>query len=258
MCLLALAIGQHPLYPLVIAGNRDEYHARPSAAAAPWPDHPQIVGGRDLTAGGSWMAASLGGRVAMVTNIRRPGASKGRSRGHLVREALLDHADPEHSLARLRASAADYSPYNLIFGRGQQLAFVNSDGNSIACMPAGIYGLSNATLDTLWPKVGKLREALARWCARGDCEESILFEALADTETAADPDLPDTGVGLTMERMLSAPFITGSSYGTRSSTLYTLDQQGRARLHERRFGADGVFIDRAALEWQISAPADGA
>ncbi len=257
MCLLALAIGQHPLYPLVIAANRDEYHARPSAAAAPWPEHPQIVGGRDLTAGGSWMAASLSGRVAMVTNIRRPGASKGRSRGHLVREALLDDRDPQHLLAQLRASAAEYSPYNLIFGRGQQLAFVNSDGDSIACLPAGTYALSNATLDTPWPKAGKLREALARWCIEDGDDESALFQALADTETAADADLPDTGVGLTLERMLSAPFITGSSYGTRSSTLYTLDQRGRARLHERRFGPDGVFIDSAALEWQISAPADG-
>lgn len=253
MCLLALALGQHPLYPLVIAANRDEYHARPSMGARHWQEHPQIIGGRDLAAGGSWMAASLSGRVAMVTNIRRPGAIKGRSRGHLVLEALLDDGDPEQSLAQLRASAAEYSPFNLIYGHGTTLAYVNSDGDGSASLPTGIYGLSNATLDTPWPKVGKLREALTRWCARGQDEESILFAALADTEPAANADLPDTGVGLTLERMLSAPFITGSSYGTRSSTLYTVDQQGRARLHERRFGPDGVFIDSAAFEWQVAA-----
>lgn len=253
MCLLALAIGQHPSYPLVIAANRDEFHARPSAGAAHWQVHPQIIGGRDLDAGGSWMAASLGGRVAMVTNVRRPGAGKGRSRGHLVCDALLDEYDPERRLAQLRASAAEYSPFNLIFGRGTDLAFVNSDGDSIDTLPAGVYALSNASLDTPWPKAEKLRAALGRWCAEGATDESPLFDALADTDIAADAKLPDTGVGLSLERMLSAAFIVGSSYGTRSSTLYTLDQQGRARLHERRFGPDGVFIDSAAFEWQVAA-----
>lgn len=254
MCLLALAIGMHPRFPVVIAANRDEYHDRPSAPAAQWQDHPQIVGGRDLSAGGSWMAAAVDGRVALVTNIRRPGATPGRSRGHLVRDCLLAEAQVDELLAKILPAASEYSAFNLIAGHAAELSYIGSDSPEITRLQSGIHTLSNATLNTPWPKAERLRAALLDWCDQASTDQASLFDALADTRPAADAQLPNTGVDLAIERMLSAAFILGDHYGTRCSSIYTLDHAGNANLHERRFGPNGTALGASDLQWSMTKP----
>lgn len=251
MCLVAFAIGLHPRFRLAIAANRDEFHARPSAAAARWADHPSVFGGRDLSSGGSWMAADMRGRVALVTNIRRLPFATGRSRGHLVRELLGLDATIDDQLTRLQRRAGEFSPFNLVAGCVDRLQHLNSLTGVVTPLTQGIHVLSNDTLDTPWPKALHLRTAMERWSAAADPHCDALFDALGDRRQAADHALPDTGVGLERERFLSAPFIVGEPYGTRCSTVYTLDHDGQARLIERSYGPLGAPQGAVELNWRV-------
>jgi uncharacterized protein with NRDE domain len=240
MCLIVVAWRTHPDFPLVVAANRDEFYARPSAPAAPWAEDPRVLGGRDLEAGGSWLAVREDGRFAAVTNVREPGVPRaGRSRGLLVRDFLLGGQGAGPYAAGI--PGGDYPGFNLLLGDGRSLWYRSNRDGAPRDLPAGVYGLANQLLDTPWPK---LLAAKARFSAALESlpDTGPLFELLADPETVPDPLLPRTGLAPEWERMLSAVFVRSDTYGTRASTVLGLGRDGGLRLEERRFGAQGAWV----------------
>jgi uncharacterized protein with NRDE domain len=256
MCLILLAHDVHPTYRLVVAANRDELYARPTEPAGFWDDAPGVLAGRDLTAGGTWMGITRGGRFAAVTNYRdtAPPPAGAPSRGHLVGAFLRGDAAPAAYLEALADTAAGYAGFNLLVGDGEALGWISNRGGAPRMLRRGVYGLSNALLDTPWPKVvrGKsaLRDALA---GPEEGMERALFAALRDEAWAPDEALPDTGVGIERERALSSLFIVSPEYGTRASTVLLVARDGRALFVERR-----VTPGRAEMEerrFELPAPA---
>lgn len=249
MCLVAFAWNVHPRWRLVLAGNRDEFHGRPTAPLATWPDS-EILAGRDLRSGGTWVGLGRRGRVAVITNVRDGLAPAfiGPSRGALPVEFLHGDAPALSHAAALSSTAGDYAPFNLVVADVEGCAYVGNHPASGAHVVApGVHGLSNGAFDAPWPKTRRLREALQAWLAAGDDDPAPLWQALADERPAPDADLPETGVGLDLERRLSPAFIRGRDYGTRASTLVLIDHDGLSRIHERRFGPDGVFAGETVL-----------
>lgn len=235
MCLILVAWQVHPDWPLVVAANRDEFYARRSAGADFWPDHPGVLAGRDLEAGGTWLGISRTGRFAALTNYRDPAANRpdAPSRGHLVADFLTGHLGIDDYLAAL--SPADYNGVNLLLGdatgNGRLLAFSNVSMEKHEVAP-GVYGLSNALLDTPWPKVGAGKTAFeAALAALPD--EIGLWRLLRDDTIHPDDALPATGVPLEWERLLSAAFIRGTDYGTRCSTVLKVGADGTTSFDEQ-------------------------
>lgn len=244
MCLILLAHDAHPRYRLVVAANRDELYARPAAPAAWWPDAPEVLAGRDLRGGGTWLGVTRGGRFAAVTNFRETAlaAPDAPSRGHLVGGFLRGADTPGAYLGALAARAGEYAGFNLLVGEGGGLRWLGSRGGAARALEPGVYGLSNALLDTPWPKVVRGKAGLAVALAGGgEVDPAALFRVLWDAEPAPDAHLPDTGVGLERERMLSSPFIRTPDYGTRASTVLLVGRDGRVRFVERTVvpGEDG-------------------
>jgi len=249
MCLLALAWKTHPRWQLLMAGNRDEFHARPTAALAAWPapDH-GLLAGRDLRSGGTWAGVGPGGRMAVVTNVRDPLARQtGPSRGALVADYLRDTAPAALAADALAARAADFAPFNLLLADRDSCQFLGNHPAGRQALAPGVHGMSNGPLDAPWPKTVRLNAAVQAWIASGSDDLSPLWRALADETRADDSALPDTGIGLARERWLSAAFIRSPEYGTRASTLIALDANGEGFIHERRFGPDGGCIGETRL-----------
>ena len=242
MCLIAFALGVHPRWPLVLIGNRDEFHARAATPAEFQPDAPHVYGGRDLEKQGSWLQVSENGRLAAVTNVRVGlGAEPApRSRGHLVADFVRSGARAAEWLEALAPAAAQYGRFNLLAWDGREAWIAGNHPRwSNARIAAGVHGVSNGAFDEEWPKVRRARAALTRWLAADEGGVEPLFDALADERVAPDEQLPDTGVGLELERALSPPFILGERYGTRCSSV-VLVGEGHVRFVERRFGPEGL------------------
>jgi uncharacterized protein with NRDE domain len=232
VCLILIAWQAHPDYPLVVAANRDEFYARRTASADFWPDHPQILAGRDLEGDGTWLGITRTGRFAALTNYRDPASHKPQapSRGKLVADFLAGDATIETYLDALDATA--YNGFNLLLGDGRKLvAFSNISMQRHELAP-GVYGLSNALLDTPWPKVGAGKTALSGALAALP-DESALFQLLRDATHHPDAALPATGVSLEWERLLSAAFIRSPEYGTRCSTVIKVGAGGTASFDEQ-------------------------
>ena len=249
MCLLAISWRSDPRFPLVLIANRDELHARPSAPVARWEDAPQVLGGRDLDFGGTWLGVSEAGRLAAVTNVRGPrdpGEHRtGASRGLLTRDFLTGDLDAE-TLGRTDLDR--YNPFNLIAIDGAQAWFLtNRPAADVRPLAAGLHGLSNGPIDDVWPKTLCAKTALANWLVSGADDPAPLFAVLADETVAPDQDLPDTGVGLERERALSPAFVRGEVGGTRCSTVILVDSRGAGRMLERRFGPLGASLGETAL-----------
>lgn len=257
MCLIAFAWNAHPRWRLLLAGNRDEMHARPSAALARWDDLP-VIGGRDLQAGGTWLGVTDAGRCCVVTNVRDPRDPQlGVSRGMLVTDYLHGDVDARTHAAQLLHSAAAYRPFNLLtFDAHDAFYLGNRPEPSAQPVEPGVHGLSNADFDTPWPKTRVLMQRLQQWLERADDEDfAPLFEALADESVASDGQLPDTGVELALERQLSAAFIRSEQYGTRASTVVAIGHDGGGVIVERRFGPQGRFDGETRLSMTGGAPA---
>jgi len=238
MCLILVAWKVHPSYPLVVAANRDEFHARPTAVAARWSDAPQVIAGRDLEAGGTWLGVTDAGRFAAVTNVREPGKPKGpRSRGCLAQNFLAGEMSP----GDFAGSVADdqFSGFNLLVADTQTLCYRSNRDGAARALPAGVYGVSNHLLDTPWPKLMTAKARFAEALDRLPDEQSF-FDLLADDEIVPDDDLPATGIPLEWERRLSAVFVRSPDYGTRASTLLLRRRDGTGMLVERSFDATGA------------------
>lgn len=236
MCLVLIAYKHHPLYDLVLLANRDEFYDRPTSPAEFWEDQPNVLAGRDLRAGGTWMGITRQGRYAAVTNYReapREG-SAAPSRGALVAGYLLGNASPEAYMERLRSQGARYNGFNLLVGDREHLYYYSNREDIVRPLAPGLYGLSNHLLDTPWFKVEQGKAELeAALYGGGPLSPDDLFPILANEAPAPDEMLPETGVGLEWERVLSARFIASPSYGTRSSTVLLIERSGHVRFVEQ-------------------------
>lgn len=245
MCLLVLAWRTHARYRLVVAANRDEFHERPAAPLASWPDQPEIVGGRDLGAGGTWFAIDIRERLGIVTNFREFGRRRrsAPSRGGLIPAYLTGARPPGDHLRQLETDAPGYAGFNLLLADRESLWYASNRADAFAReLPPGIYALSNEFLDTPWPKVVRVRERFGALLSSSDDPSAIVagaFEMLADREPAPAESLPPGDLSPEWARKLSAPFIVDPGYGTRCSTVLTVTLAGATRIAERRFGADG-------------------
>lgn len=251
MCVVAFAWNAHPRWRFVLAGNRDEFHARPTAALAGWDDGSGIVAGRDLEAGGTWLGVDGRGRCALVTNVRdlrHP--QDGLSRGLLASDYLRGDEDAATRARALQSTASAYRPFNLLLVDARACAWIGNLPQVRMAMPgAGVHVLSNAQLDTPWPKAVALGDALRDWIdAGGDDDFAALFAALADGTRWPDARLPDTGIGLERERWLSSAFIRGEDYGTRASTVVALDHEGGGTIVERRWGPMGLALGETRID----------
>jgi uncharacterized protein with NRDE domain len=260
MCLIAFALDAHPAYRLVVAANRDEFYARPTAPAAWWGDAPGVLAGRDLREGGTWMGVTRTGRFAAVTNYRDPGLAQkagAPSRGALVADFLRGSGDAESYLRQLQERTTEYNGFNLLAGDEGGLFYLSNRAEGVRRLEPGVYGLSNALLDTPWPKVLRARSAMADALAvaDGDGWDAMLWEALADRVIAADDSLPDTGVGAERERLLSPPFIRTEVYGTRASTVLTIARDGAVRLVERSVAPGQEDWTESRHAFRIGEPA---
>lgn len=255
MCLILFAVNEHPEYALVLAANRDEFLMRPTAPAGEWSDEHGTLGGRDLKAGGTWLGVTRFGRLAAVTNVREPGVivENARSRGELVTGLLHSSVDPVACMKGLDGSV--YNGFNLLGYQDGAVYHGTNRGASgqlpeVRTMASGVHGLSNASLDTPWPKVVegtiRLSEALKNLDpARPDW--SPMLKLLSSVETAPDSRLPATGVPLELERALSPPFIRTKGYGTRCSTIVAIRHDGVCQFLERTFPSTDAsrFEDRS-------------
>jgi len=267
MCLIVVAWQSHPDYALVVAGNRDEFYARPAAPAQWWPDAPQLLAGRDLAEvigePGTWMGMAAGGRFAALTNYRAPSEKRtdARSRGELVADFLRGDAAPHDYLDTVSRDQGAYNGFNLLACDLRELWWYSNRGSARRPqrLAPGLYGVSNALLDTPWPKlrsrVGALAEALA--ADRGLPGTSITpyLDLLADERQAADFELPQTGVSPEWEKLLSSAFIRSPAYGTRASTVLRVRHDGRFDLCERSFDASGC-IGEVAYQGRMMLPHD--
>jgi uncharacterized protein with NRDE domain len=251
MCLVLVVWRTHPRYSCIIAANRDEFHARPTAPADWWQDRPQILAGRDLQAGGTWLGVTRTGRFAALTNFRDPGPRmpQAPSRGELVASMLEPGLSVEQGLSHLRAVSANYNGFNLIFSDGERLGVFESLHGSGRPLEPGIYGLSNHLLDTPWPKVQNAKNRLAAELESADV--ASLLAMLRDDRPAPDEQLPRTGVSLEWERLLSSAFVRAPDYGTRCSTIIRIERQGRAYFDEWSWDSAGADIGRVSRQFEV-------
>jgi uncharacterized protein with NRDE domain len=240
MCLILFAYHVHPSYPLIIAANRDEFYERPTAPAAFWEDTPSVLAGRDLEKGGTWMGVTRTGRFAAITNYRAPGHARpdAKSRGFLVSDYLTGTDAPQAYLEKIQHAREYYNGFNLLVGDTESLYYYTPLHNEIEEVSPGIHGLSNHVLDTPWPKVRKGTEKLKQALHDKIMNETILFSILSDAEEAPEEELPNTGIGKKWERLLSPLFIQSETYGTRSTTVLTIDNDNNVMFTERFFLPD--------------------
>jgi uncharacterized protein with NRDE domain len=247
MCLIVFANKILDDYKLIFAANRDEFYNRPSEQAEFWNEYPDLLAGKDLQAGGTWMGITKQGRFAAITNFRdlKNHRNDAPSRGNLTLDFLIDNISPEEYYNKLKPTLNDFNGFNLILGSVDELFYFSNKTVGLKKLESGVYGISNAVLDTSWPKVEKSKKNLKHLIEQKNIHPWEILNLLDDTSLAKDEELPDTGVGLELERMLSSIFIKSEKYGTRSSTIVTVDTDNNVRLVEKTYFANtGRFSNR--------------
>ena len=257
MCLILFANEPNSRYRLVLAANRDEFYSRPTAPATFWQEAPDVLAGKDLRSGGSWMGVTRSGKVAAITNFRGPSKvwEDAPSRGELVSDFLMSGESPDVFIDKLRPRAQTYNGFNLLLGSEEGLWWYSNRYDEQPYMiDPGIHGLSNHLLDTSWPKVECGKRALKHLVVgEKEITPEQVFSILEDRSPAADAELPDTGVGLELERVLSAPFIRTQDYGTRSSTVVLVECTGDLTFVERSFDPPGESQKETRYEFRIGS-----
>lgn len=256
MCLIAFAWNAHPDYRLIVGANRDEWHDRPASYAGWWNDHPQILAGRDLKAGGTWMGVTRNGRFAAVTNFRDPGDQKSTavSRGELVTAFLLGDSTPQIFLSAISVNAHAYNGFNLLVSDSSSLAYFSSRDRAIEILEPGVYALSNHTLNEPWPKVTMAKSALDAILQAEMPEKArqmAIYTFLSNSSLAPDATLPDTGVGIEWERMLSPALIVTAQYGTRASTMLSIANDDAVLFEEHTRSPDGAVSHVAEFRFDL-------
>lgn len=260
MCLIIFAFRSHREYPLIIAANRDEFYDRPTAEASFWEDAPEVLGGRDLKEGGTWMGIERRGRLAAVTNYRDPRFMKNAapSRGRLVSSFLTSEEEPVSFLRRVSEGAAGYSGFTLLLGSPEGLWCYSNAGGGITPVQPGIRGLSNHFMDTPWPKVERGKQMMTKLLDETDRPSpEMILDILEDAHHPPDHRLPHTGVGIELERMLSPLFITSPFYGTCSSTVLLVNREREVLFVEKdqRPGPSKRAVSRFAF--RLDGEGDG-
>lgn len=253
MCLIFLSVNNHHRYKLIVAGNRDEFYQRKTAPAHFWEDHPDILAGRDLEAGGTWMGISRQGRISVVTNYRdlknlKPVAT---SRGHLVSDFLLNGSKPDEYLQEVSSKGNKYNGFNLIVGNQDELHYYSNYKKGPEKISAGLHGLSNHLLNTPWPKVERGKQKVNSLLKDHDVDPTKLFEVLFNEQRAEDSQLPDTGIGLDRERALSSMFIKSPGYGSRCSTVILIDRTNKVYFSERVYDLETFDYSVNSFEFKI-------
>jgi uncharacterized protein with NRDE domain len=243
MCLAVLAAGVSADWPLIVVANRDEFHDRPTAVMQPWTDAPALLAGRDLQAGGTWLGVTTTGRVALLTNYRHPGQQKidAPSRGQLVQAFLAASLSAPAFLQQIESTAQAYNGFNLVVDDGQLLYWASNQIQPfLAPITPGIHGLSNALLDTPWPKTQKSTAAIAALLANDKAPDAAaLMAVLWDQSPVPDAALPQTGLDISRERLLARPFIVSPTYGTRCTTVLLRHRDGSQWVSEHSFDTAG-------------------
>ena len=252
MCLILFAWRAHPDYRLVLAANRDEFHQRPTLPADVWPRQPDLLAGRDLQAGGTWLGVTRSGRVAAVTNYREPLAPEvplERSRGELVTDFLTGHFPPLEQAERLRLSGGSYRGFSLLLGTPESLAYVSNRHERTLEIGAGCHGLSNHLLDTDWPKVHSGRARLEQLLDTDRIDPEALLDLLTERSLVPGDMPPGADDGEIRRHLMNHYFIVSPEYGTRSSTVVLMDGNARVTFIERRFAPDGSETGTSRFEW---------
>jgi uncharacterized protein with NRDE domain len=245
MCLIVFANKYHDKYKLIFAANRDEFYNRPTEAAHFWKDHPELLAGKDLQAGGTWIGVTKSGKFAAITNYRDMQNTKENapSRGKITLNFLLSDISPENYFSQIKSELKNYNGFNLILGNIDNLFYISNIKSELTKIESGIHGLSNAFLDTSWPKVKKSKLKLEDAINSRHISEEGLMKILDDKSFAEDENLPETGVGIELERVLSSAFIESDKYGTRCSTVLLVDKNNNVKFVERTFiPAESRFI----------------
>ena len=253
MCLMILAWQTHPEFPLIVVANRDEYHQRPSTPLHFWTDAPDILAGRDLKGGGTWLGVNRNGRWAGVTNYREGRENPApRSRGDLTREFLQGGMPAVDYAGQVIRHGADYNGFNLLVGDSETLAYCSNRHSAAKILPPGIYSLSNHLLDSPWPKAEHAKAALTALLQKQQTPDfSSLAACLQRQAPFADEVLPDTGVGIALERMLSPPFICGHEYGTRCTSVLLMSRAGTMEMTEQNYQPGGRPGQRLSFTFSL-------
>lgn len=254
MCLIVFAYKSHPRYDLILAANRDEFYGRPTRAAQFWHDHPHVLAGKDLTAGGTWMGINKQGRFAALTNYRDPAMSRKNppSRGQIVLQYLARSCAPATFLQNLQSRAHLYMGFNVLTGTPNTLLHYSNIRKKINRVEPGVHGLSNHLLDTPWHKVQQSKQELSALIRSDSVTDHALFDILLNDKPAPDERLPDTGIPQKLEKTISPVFIKTDAYGTRSSTILLIDKKGRVTFEERRYNeATDSFESPVRFEFSI-------
>ena len=237
MCLILFAYEMHRDHRLILGANRDEFYERPTAPLDWWEDHPTVLAGRDLRGGGTWMGISRTGKLAGITNFRDPAGLKNNapSRGALVSDFLCGDEPARSYLEKVHLASEVYNGFNLILGDATGLFYYSNYQNEIHQLTPGIYGLSNRFIDSPWPKVETGKAHLTKLIQQGTVDDESIFNLLKNRQQPLEDQLPDTGVGMEWERILSPLFIHSDIYGTRSSSVIRMGKEGRIQFSERTF-----------------------
>jgi uncharacterized protein with NRDE domain len=255
MCLITLAYKTHPDYPLILTANRDEFHHRPAHPAHWWPDAPHVVAGKDLSAGGSWMASDQAGRLIALTNIRigrSTPSENALSRGKIVSEFITQQIPAEQYLTQLSDKCSLFSPFNLLIYENGKLFYFNSLNQGFLPLPPGTYGLSNAFLDTPWPKVQASKTLLKKAVIEDNLSPDHLTSILLDRAPYATDLLPNTGIPDTLEHVLSSSFIVGNNYGTRCTSVFWQNNTGKCLFRETNWFVTGEVASQQDFTWNVS------
>jgi len=239
MCLIVFSYKNHPSYKLIVAANRDEFYKRPTRVAQFWKpeDYPHILAGKDLQANGTWMGISKTGKWGALTNFRDPSNIKSNAptRGTLVLDYLKSNISANEYLESLDSSTKHYNGYNLLVGETDSLFHYSNENHQRTEITHGIHGVSNALLDTSWPKLDYAKTELERITSNKEFDKEELFNILRNSERAPDSELPSTGIPYEWEKAISSVFIKTENYGTLCSTLLLIDYDGNAQFIERRY-----------------------
>lgn len=253
MCLIFLSLNAHPTYKLIVAANRDEFYNRKTQAAEFWKDHPEILGGRDLEASGTWMAMTKSGKISMLTNYRDPQNidPNAPSRGKLVSDYLIENSSPDRYLHAIANNGKRYNGYNLIVGTSQELWYLSNYREGVSKISDGLHGLSNHLLDSPWPKVLRGNLKFKNTLTQSAITPEAFFEILYDEQLAPDEQLPQTGLPLDRERALSSMFIKTPNYGSRCSTVVLVDHNDHVIFSERIYDLTTFAHNTQTFEFNI-------